>query len=189
MRVARVLCFLIIFGSSAIAAYAQTSVDPLVKVEGVGDPACGGSGQPVCFDGSGPLVETYGSPVSFVYDCGEGCTTPLYSMTLEFIDVPPPPPTLFFECETNIWTDCSQGSSGPTTVEFSFFDTPPDSGGPPCSAGGGTTCPGYMTPNEEATVTITPLVSDTPEPSTIILFGTGLILLFVGSKRRVHARI
>jgi hypothetical protein len=177
MKLARAFCFLILFGSSAIVAYAQTPVDPLIQINGSFDPACGGGGEPVCFAG-GTLDEVYGSPVDFVYD-GVG---DLYSMTLVFTSVPQP---VFFECETNIWTNCSSEAVGSTEV-FDLYDTPADTGGPPCFASGGSTCPGYMIPDEEGDVTQTPLISDAPEPGSIFLFGTGLILFFVGTRRRLH---
>jgi len=179
MRLTRVLCFLIIFGSSAIAAYGQTPVDPLVKLEGVGEPTCADDPTYICYtDTTNPLMETYGEPNNFIW-AGAG---DLNSLTLEIIDAPA---GVIWECQTNIWTDCAdQEVSGNW---FFYFTDDTDTFPAPCNAGAGS-CSGFLTPDELVDYTQTPLLVDTPEPGTIILFGTGLILFFVGSKRRVYAR-
>jgi hypothetical protein len=185
MKLARVFCFLIILGSSAVAAFAQTSVDPIVFTKDGPDIPCGAGGEPTCFAGGTLSVDylTTAFPLEFVYDGMEN----LYGMTLEFTDVPS---GTMFECETNIWTDCSLSSTG-TTWDFSMFDDVPPAGLPAsCNVndGVGGQCPGFLAPNTEATSTVTPLTSETPEPGSIILFGTGLITLFGAAKRRFHAR-
>jgi hypothetical protein len=185
MRSARVVCLLMILGISAVAAYAQTPVDPVIRTNSgpPGDPACGGSGQPICLTSS-TLTEDYATamfPISFVNDTGSD----LFNLTLVFTDVPG---GTMFQCFTNIWTDCSQSSSG-TTTTFTMVDDPAKSSGP-CDNNGsaGGTCPGFLGVMYEATTTSTPLTSETPEPDSIILFGTGLVALFVAGKRRLHSR-
>jgi len=185
MKLARVFCFLVILGSSAVAAFAQTAVDPIVYTKVGGDPTCGGAGNPMCFAGGTLSVDylTTSFPLEFVYDGGGD----LYSMTLEFTDVPS---GTMFECETNIWTDCSYSASG-TTWDFFMNDDVPPAGLPaPCNVndGVGGECPGFLANNTEATSTLTPLITETPEPGSIILFGTGLISFLVAAKRRFHAR-
>jgi PEP-CTERM motif len=190
MKLTRMFCLLILVGSVAIAAHAQTPVDPVIRTNSSaaigppgGDPPCGGAGEPFCLD-SDSLSVNYATatfPLDFVNNTGSN----LYELILTFTNVPA---NTMFQCFTDIWTDCSQSSDG-TTTTFTMSDDPADSSGPCVNNGSaGGTCPGYLPPGYEAMTTKTPLTSETPEPESVILFGTGLIALFLGMKRRVRVR-
>ena len=102
MRLAHVFCFLIIFGSSAVAAHAQTPVDPTIIIHG--SPCVSGD---YCID-----LTFSGSETCFnVIDCLNPTPPPIFSSLpptgspLVFAADPPvggavifpPPPT--FTCE------------------------------------------------------------------------------------------
>jgi hypothetical protein len=181
MKLARLFCFLIILASSAVAAYAQTPVDPKVIVNFANDPGtCTPGPTLICYDGVGPLVETFGSPETFQYTGA----SPLTILFLEFTFVPP---LTAFQCSTNIWTDC-ETLAGPyppnVGIELEYLGAGANDGG------GGTCgpCVGQLVSGDQASVTLTPTVSETPEPGSIILFATGLFSFFLASKRRAQAR-
>jgi len=182
MKLTRVFWFLIILGSSSVAAYGQTPVDPRLIVS---DPPGCGSG--VTYAGgtaSTPLVESYSNPQCFTYTG----TSHLNELFFEFTGVPA---LTEFICQTNIWITCGEVSGSPSgTVEFHFFDSPTAGQGGPCQANDGLfgTCPGFLLPGGFANVTVQPIISQTPEPGSIILFGTGLIGMIVAVKRRFHAQ-
>jgi hypothetical protein len=179
-------------GISVPAVQAQTQVDPLIQIE---DPPtfspCGGAGEPLCFTG-GTLTEAYGVPQDFVYcpsgvgsDCG---TAPpfsdLFSMVL---DITGAPLGVMWECQTDIWTDCTVGYDSADNIWiFSLFDTPANTPGT-CNSNDGIAgpCPGFLVPGQEAFVTQTPLITDSPEPVSLILFGTGLAVFFSARKLRL----
>lgn len=191
MKLTRTFCLLILVGSVAIAANAQTPVDPIIKTNsalaigggGPGDPPCGGAGQPFCLDSDTITVDfaTATFPLDFVNNTGSN----LDELILVFNDVPA---NTMFQCFTDIWESCTYGSDGSTTT-FTMSDDPSGSSGtcinnnPP-----GGNCPGYLPPGYEAMTTKMPLTSETPEPESIILFGTGLIALCLGMRRRARSR-
>jgi len=192
MRLTRLLCFLVILGSLAVAANAQTPVDPVIRTNSTGfapgDPACGSTVSGVYYLCGNTLTEDYLTatfPIDFVNNNATNLTY-LYLVFTDVPDGPPGPPAPFFQCFTNIWTDCSY-SGGPTTT-FYMYDDPTVA--PLCQNNGnpGGDCPGFLAPGYEAQTTQTPLVSDIPEPDSIILFSTGLIALYVGTKRRIRSR-
>lgn len=185
MKLARIVCFLFIVGSLAVATYGQTSVDPKVLVNLTDPAACGGSGQPLCYPGSPvPLVEPYGPSISlsFLYDPSNPLAK-LTTLMLEFTNVPV---AVLFNCQTDIWEMCSTGvasinSNGTYNVIFDLM------GGPgPCEQNGGVpaTCPGFLTSGQGFSITELPLISKTPEPASIILYGTGLLLIGAVLRRR-----
>lgn len=174
MKLARLFCFLIILGSSAITAYAQTPLDPRVIVN---DPAGCTIPPGISYNGPGPLVESYSSPECFTYTGAPNLTT----LILQFTGVPVATP---FACQTDIWVDCTISDLGGGITQFDL------SGGPGAcnfNDGIGGNCPGFLTTGQSATVTFEPVINETPELGSIVLFGTGLIAIFMGAKRRSHA--
>lgn len=179
MKLARTFCFLIVLGSLSVVASGQTPIDPKVIINKIGDPACGGSGQPMCYDGSKPLKVAFAPVLSFafVYD-GPPNLTELF---LRFTGVPT---GTEFQCQTDIWTTCTTAALGAHRIQFHMF------GGPgTCTSNGGVmaTCPGFLAPGDGFTLDVVPSVSATPEPASVFLFGTGLIIVLLVTKRRLHA--
>jgi hypothetical protein len=177
----------VLIGITAGAAKA-TATDPLLKIAGRGDPTCSEVPTDLCLSTTtmtGTLTEVFGVPQNFIWQPPNG-TDPLNQFTL---DITGAPAGVTWQCQTDIWIFCSVGFDSTDNIwSFNFFDSSFGVGGPCASNGAaGGTCPGFLPADEEAAVTETPLVSETPEPGTIILFATGLILFFVGSKRRVRA--
>lgn len=180
MKLARVFCSLIILGISSTAAYAQTPVDPRVLIN---DPVGCTIPPGISFPGpsTATLVESFLSPECFTYQ-PPGVSPPnLDQLFFEFTDVPP---LTEFICQTDIWVFCGTVSSPPGTIEFHLH------GAGPCQSNDGLfgTCPGFMAPGASATVTLQPIISEIPEPGSIILFGTGLISIFMAAKRRFDAQ-
>jgi len=185
MNLARVFCFLIILGSSAVATFGQT--DPVIYTK---DPDC--TGTPLALTSNTLSVDyaTQAFPFCFQNDTGSN----VYQLDLVFSEVPA---ATNFECFTDIWTDCSQSSvtnivDGTLTVTFDMFDQPiaMPSAPQPCFSNDGTggDCPGFLGISAEAQTTQTPIINETPEPNSIILFGSGLVLFFAGAKLRLRAR-
>lgn len=183
MRLARVFCFLVILGSSAVAAYADS--DPIVLTNYKTDPfTCTPDSTTICImSGDTATVTDYTSqtfPLTIVNVTG----ATLYNLVLVFDDVPD---ETSFECYTDIFADCTEGIHivGPTEYDATFTM---GGAGPPCTAGGYPTCPGDLPNDFSASTTLQPDITEVPEPGTTILFATGLILIFLGMKLRSHAR-
>jgi hypothetical protein len=182
MRLARFSLVLIFLGVVSSLSYSQTLNDPKAIVNALGDPTCATPGF-LCYTGDGtfgaPLVENFTSPIQFVY---EGTATQIFSLWIDLTNVPA---LTEFQCQTNIWTNCSIVSDayGPTTVGFHL------SGGGPLMPGdvGGTCnpCDGFLTKDEGVGFTLQPLISETPEPGAMLLFGTGLLAILSVAKRRL----
>lgn len=184
MRLGRFCFILTVFCVLAGGACAQTPVDPKVIINKT-DPVC--TGAMLCYTGSNgdPLVESFTNPLPFVYTDPTG-TTPLTSLFIDLINVPA---LTEFQCQTDIWTDCSiiADAYGPNTVGFHLFGNGTglgDNGGGICSP----TCPDQLTNGEGGTFDLKPLISETPEPGSMILFATGLFSIFVARKRRLEGR-
>jgi hypothetical protein len=181
-KLAQVVCFLIILGSSAVAGYSQTATDPKAVINAISDAACDSEplGCITANSASDPLTVPFSDPLStgFVWD-GTGDLDVLY---LEYTDVPLATP---FECESDIWTMCSETVYDESTYDDVVFMLS-GSGSEGCYST--SPCPGFLAPTDAASITNTPLVGETPEPASAILFGTGLISFFIIAKRRFHGR-
>jgi hypothetical protein len=180
MKLARVFCLLVIVGASAIAAFAQTPVDPT-------DPhVVFNSPDQVCPVGSFCVDLTYNGPQenALIF----GVPGPAGS----FDPIPPA-----YTCESNVFADCvadtNQGDNQPATEFFAFslFDGSVSSGETfsLTSTGGPIqlTLPSGFTCNPGSTCSTINgvLVADlTPEPATAILFVSGLILVLGIASRR-----
>jgi hypothetical protein len=182
MKFTRIFSCLIILGCAAIGASAQ--VDPKVIIN-LTDPVC--TPDLICYDGStfaNPLVESFTNPMPFVYTG----TNPLTQLFIDLIDVPP---LTSFQCQTNIWTDCSitPVAYGSGTVGFNLFGNGTgtfDGGGGLCGASffSVNPCPDQLTNGQGGTFDLQPLISETPEPTSVVLFGTGILAIFATRKRR-----
>jgi hypothetical protein len=176
MRLGRWSLVLTLLGLLAGAANSQTPVDPRVIVNGIGDPTCASNTDTAdgCYSGQNPLTLTFEPSLqaSFVYDG----SSPLTKLILDFTMVPT---GTFFQCASDIFSNCGFTFTGQAgVVEFDFFG---DSPGVPgfCHANNDPTshCINELVANDGFGVTVQPVVGDAPEPASMFLFGTGLILL------------
>jgi len=176
VRLARWSVALILLGLLGGAANSQTPVDPRVIVNGAGDPSCAPNTDTAdgCYSGKNPLTLAFQSPMtaSFVYDG----SSPLTKLILDFTSVPT---GTFFQCASDIFSNCGfKTTLIAGEVEFDFFG---DSPGVPgfCHSNNDptSTCVNELVANDGFGVTVQPVVGDAPEPASMFLFGTGLILL------------
>ena len=179
MRLGRVFFFVILFGSSAFAAYAQTPVDPKVLFS-TPDPSCT---PPYCVDleyvgssgGTGTFffeVASYptGIPEPPAYSCGVIDTqvpppATLPSCKVNQLPEPPLTPTDFFGITLTV-PDITNGQTFSITVDGGpvnlILPTGVNASGPlDCTSGCG----------EGGGISLDP----TPEPGTALLFVSGLI--------------
>ena len=169
MKLARVFCFLVILGSSAVAASAQTDIHVTLN-----DPSC-------AFSFCVQLMVT-------------GPGTDIDALLFNVTGGTYAPP---FVCDTNIvtndaaWT-CTVKTSGGVLSGF-LFEQPSDGLAPgdflalssniPVQLGqsGNTVCvPVSACPGGE----LIPLLTATPEPPSFVLFMTGLLLFSLGGFAR-----
>jgi hypothetical protein len=189
MKLARVFCFLVILGSSAAAAYAQTPVDPgnLLSdprvVFNAPDPACGAG--LFCVD----LTFTGTPPPGLFF----GVPGPAGSF------LPDAPPSVF-SCISNVFAFCvnDENQAGTEFFGFSLFGAPGITSGETFTLSSTgpilLTLPTGFSCNEGSSCSTVNgvLVADlTPEPGTALLFMSGLIFVVgLGSKRfRAESRI
>jgi hypothetical protein len=179
VRTRRFIWVAILIGLSAAVAKADGLSDPriIIRLAGASAP----------YDGSSPLVESFASD-GFSLDFEYTGSTNLNQLVLNLTDVPLGE---IFQCFTDVWVGCAFGvtsfnSENQTlTYTFLFSDPIPGVGGP-CqnNSPAGGTCPGFLAPGGHFNVTLA-----TPEPATVVLLSTGLLLfLGLGAKRWRAAR-
>jgi hypothetical protein len=111
-----------------------------------------------------------------------------------FLDFTGVPVGTAFQCETNIWVNCTIANIGGDVTQFEMFGgytgTLDPIGTINCNSndGHGGTCPGYLASGDGFSITGVPLISETPEPASFLLFGTGLVSILATVKRRFHTR-
>jgi hypothetical protein len=174
MRLTRVFFFLVILGSSAAATYAQT--DPIIYNNEPAGPSCSSPDGLIVVTASSDVTvtvnESFSDPISIIY-CPTTPSGNLASIIEDFNGVPAG--VTLFGCQSNIWQDCELSGPSDGTEEVYLYGT----AGECQNDDQEDTCTG-LAPGAVDDVTIS------PEPNSMILFGTGLILLFVASKRHFH---
>jgi hypothetical protein len=199
MRLGRVFCFLILFGLSAIAAYAQTPVAPSTVIP---DPK-------VLFSTPDPPCPTGEYCVDLIYNG----TTPLTVDFMELEVATPPgelPNPLSYSCGGNVFAACSIVDNSPTppptpTELFGFFFYTPEGDTAPIFSPGETfsvtsTAPitlllpdvPFVTcdpPSSCPLVNGAPQIDLSPEPGTALLFMSGLISVIGFARKRFGARL
>jgi hypothetical protein len=182
----------------AMAAMSMPMLSAVAKADGLADPRIivDGPGDPAVYDGAGPLDLTFsatGFDLGFIYQPdGSSPSDPsgpnLNSLVIDLSEVPVGD---VFQCNSDIWVECSLGvigvdQDGTLVYAISFDDLFPGTNTPgeggPCQnntpAGG--TCPGFLAPEQTFDAALI-----TPEPSTVLLLVGGLIpLVAFGRKRR-----
>jgi hypothetical protein len=175
-------------GMTAAVAHAD-GADPTVKIlkpTAPNDPPCADA------QATDPSVVCITNGASVSIDISQQTTfdvggdTPITNFEITF------PGTVgnFYNCFTDIFTNCYQVSTGNVTELFLFM------GGPgPCESNGSTggQCPGEIDPGNEFTVQGfgfadgTSAVLQAPEPSTVVLFLGGMLALLAFSRKRSTA--
>jgi hypothetical protein len=188
MKLAWAFCFLIILGSSAIAAHAQTPIDPSVIINrGTGYPACSAAPPTQCFDGKNPIVESFNNGM-FSFDFAYTNThKDLLKLILKITGVPEGTP---YTCHSDIWSECDikipkpdkedPGVEPPELVTVTFTLSGEDA----THTG---FLPKFVPGQPPATFGVDELapLSGTPEPGTWVLFATGIFAFaLIGYGRR-----
>jgi hypothetical protein len=182
MRLTRIFLFLVILGSSAAATYAQT--DPVILNNDPAAPSCPAApAAGVTYtdtliivnvpgaDATATVNENFTQPLPIIY-CPTSSPGDLLASITEYFNNVPASDTLFGS-QSNIWQDSLLSGPSDGIEELVLSGT----AGPCHYDDGADTCTG-LAPGEVDYVSIS------PEPNSMILFGTGLIiLLFVASKR------
>lgn len=168
---ARLFCALVIVGTCAFMAHAQTSTDPTVGVHYDPPTPC------TTFSG-----DSLSEPFGFT-GCIEYTGASPNPLTTFFFDLTSVPADTSFGCQTNIWSNCNITDEGSGVWQFEF------SGTGTCNYNdgtGGNGCLGLAT-DQAANVTETPDINETPEPASLLLFGTGFFAIAIVAKRRLGA--
>jgi hypothetical protein len=157
MKFVKTLCLVALVAMSAAAVRAGSiSDDPKITIQ---KPVGGvtGNAHPLictnCFPPGGtinhPLIIPGFGSFDFMYEPPNPMTK-LFNLYVEILN----PPAGTYVCSSNIFAVCGVSSPGhpPSGLEFHF--------------GGG----GYLTSGEEIVATLSPGLTGTPEPSTMLLF-------------------
>jgi hypothetical protein len=178
-RILFLLGAMIVAGMAAVVAQADGLPDPKIIINK------GGDATP--YDGSAPITEAF-DPGGFSLDFAYTGTTDLDSLTVDLTNVP------FgeaFQCFSDIWVECNIGivQGDPLTVVLTFDDNyhgAPDGTPGPCQnntpAGG--ICPGFLTPPVNGVPETFSITLNTPEPSSMLLLGAGMVPLFFFGRKR-----
>src|ERR1700679_3192834 len=195
MKFSRILCTTALLGlalgMSAAVVHADAGTDPTVKVNRVPtDPVCDPTTDATCLVAGGDISFNLNGTTTFDIG-GNGDIT---SLSVTF----PGMTNGQYTCFTDIFVSCFSIFNIDPTSPAGFTVTDLFTGGPgTCMANGdenpaGGQCPGFLAPGDEITIqgifpvgtgAITSLVT-TPEPSTILLMGFGLVGLFAFSRKR-----
>jgi PEP-CTERM motif len=192
MKFSRILCTTALLGlalgMSAAVAHADTGTDPTVIVNRVPvDPVCDPATDATCLVAGGDISVNLNSTTTVDI----GGTGDITSLSVTF----PGMTNGQYSCFTDIFVSCFTIFNIDPTSLAGFTVTDLFTGGPgACTANGaaGGQCPGFLAPGDEITIqgifpvgtgAVTSLVT-TPEPSTILLMGFGLVGLFAFGRKR-----
>lgn len=171
----RVACFILVAGLWAIPAHAQTPIDPVVLVNRT-DPPPPNYTLTVAPTQSLPFQVLYSAlPITIEWSPTNG-TDLLHQLFIEFMSVPS---NLSLSGSSDIWGQWQIiTGTPPGDVELEFYNQ--FSSPEPCIVNNAVaSCQGYMSPGESASISLS------PEPKSALLFGTGLALFFLITRRRM----
>ena len=184
MKLARVFCFLLILGSSAIAAHAQTNTDAIIHID---DPSCTPGSNCVVLEYTGPTVDipNLGPPPQLTF---------LLPVTNPPGFVPDPPSPSNINCGSDVFSSSTAITNNGATEFFG------------CSFAGGTlTNDTLYSISDDGATSQVPLTVDgsiwqcapdtsctqddisisfAPEPGTSLLFMTGILVFSLGGFAR-----
>ncbi|MFZ0520541.1 MAG: PEP-CTERM sorting domain-containing protein [Candidatus Acidiferrales bacterium] len=186
MKFAKIFALVVLLGCSAVVAHADGFTDPTVKINKFpSDPDCGDPSLPagtVCIQNGGTVsIDLNGTTIFDV-----GGDQPITFLTISFQEVV----GAFYDCRTDIFTNCVTQGTGTTEVIDLFI------GGPgPCEENGsaGGTCPGEILPGSMFSIEgdgftgPTTAILSAPEPSTYVLLLGGVLALLAFSRKRQAA--
>lgn len=189
-KLAQIVCFLVIFGASAVAVHAQDA-DALIRID---DPLCTAgpgcvvldyTGTTTTFTTSSPFDLSVADPPSFYNDpappANYNCASNFFTSSVPITASPFPPAVQFLGCA---FAGGTLTNGDPYSLTISGADIPLDfslGGVFQCDSSDLSACPAG---------TGTFVVDPTPEPSTAVLYSSGLLLIFLVGlvrKRRLVA--